>query len=93
MDLIASLCHNYHTSEDRLKEMMSKTHKAIEDFFSIKALSALECKTENLDKIDTGMGLSSLDVCVRIQLWLCGLAEVLFFCSVDRWPDIFQRSP
>lgn len=53
VDLIASLCHNYHTSEDRLKEMMSKSHKAIEDFFSIKALSALECKTETLDKIDT----------------------------------------
>ncbi|KAK3120382.1 hypothetical protein QOZ80_9AG0686630 [Eleusine coracana subsp. coracana] len=53
VDLLASLCHNYHTSEDCLKEMMSKTHKAIEDFFSIKALSALECKTENLDKLDT----------------------------------------
>ncbi|GJN25460.1 hypothetical protein PR202_gb13289 [Eleusine coracana subsp. coracana] len=60
VDLLASLCHNYHTSEDCLKEMMSKTHKAIEDFFSIKALSALEFKTENLDKLDTGMGPSSL---------------------------------
>lgn len=55
MDLIASLCHNYHTSEERLKEMMDKFHKAIEDVFSTKALSASECKTENLDKIDTGM--------------------------------------
>ena len=55
MDLIASLCHNYHASEERLKEMMDKSHKAIEDVFGMKALSASECKTENLDKIDTGM--------------------------------------
>ncbi|XP_062183024.1 retinoblastoma-related protein 1-like [Phragmites australis] len=53
VDLIASLCHNYHTSEDRLKDMMGKSHKAIEDFFSMKAISASECKIENLDKIDT----------------------------------------
>jgi retinoblastoma-like protein 1 len=68
VDLIVSLCHNYHTSEDCLKEMMSKSHKAIEDFFSIKALSALECKTETLDKIDTGTGLPPLLVCVCIYL-------------------------
>ncbi|KAJ1275719.1 hypothetical protein BS78_05G157600 [Paspalum vaginatum] len=53
VDLIASLCHNYHTSEERLKEMMGKSHKAIEDFFGTKGLSASECKTESLDKIDT----------------------------------------
>ena len=55
VDLIASLCHNYHASEERLKEMMDKSHKAIEDVFGMKALNASECKTENLDKIDTGM--------------------------------------
>jgi retinoblastoma-like protein 1 len=38
-----------------LKEMMDKSHKAIEDVFSMKAQSASEFKTENLDKIDTGM--------------------------------------
>ncbi|KAL6654159.1 hypothetical protein ACP70R_007624 [Stipagrostis hirtigluma subsp. patula] len=53
VDLIASLCHNYHTSEDRLREMMAKSRKAIEDLFSKKALSASECTTDNLDKIDT----------------------------------------
>uniref|UniRef100_A0A0A9A5C4 RRB1 n=1 Tax=Arundo donax TaxID=35708 RepID=A0A0A9A5C4_ARUDO len=53
VDLIASLCHNYHTSEDRLKEMMGRSHKAIEDFFSMKSISASECKTKTLDKIDT----------------------------------------
>ncbi|KAL6890246.1 hypothetical protein ACP4OV_009009 [Aristida adscensionis] len=53
VDLIASLCHNYHTAEDRLREMMAKSHKAIEDFFGKEALSASECKTDNLDKIDT----------------------------------------
>jgi retinoblastoma-like protein 1 len=31
VDLIVSLCHNYHASEERLKEMMDKSHKAIED--------------------------------------------------------------
>ena len=55
VDLLASLCHNYHTSEDRLKEMMGKFHKAIEVFFSTKAVRASECKLETLDKIDTGM--------------------------------------
>jgi len=53
VDLLASLCHNYHTSEDRLKEMMGKFHKAIEEFFSKKAVKASECKTETLVKIDT----------------------------------------
>ncbi|KAF0897063.1 hypothetical protein E2562_032386 [Oryza meyeriana var. granulata] len=53
VDLLASLCHNYHTSEDRLKEMMGKSYKVIEVFFSTKALSASECKTMNLDIIDT----------------------------------------
>ncbi|XBH55999.1 hypothetical protein VPH35_077936 [Triticum aestivum] len=53
VDLLASLCHNYHTSEDRLKEMMGKFHKAIEVFFSTKAVRASECKLETLDKIDT----------------------------------------
>ncbi|TVU24646.1 hypothetical protein EJB05_27095 [Eragrostis curvula] len=73
VDLIASLCHNYHTSEDRLREMMSKSHKAIEDFFGIKALSALECKTETLDKIDTGKTPAPsppLHVCVCINYGL-----------------------
>jgi retinoblastoma-like protein 1 len=53
--LIASLCHNYHTSEERLNEMMDKSHKAIEDVFSMKAQSASEFKTKNFDKIDTCM--------------------------------------
>lgn len=55
MDLLPSLCHNYHTSEDRLKEMMGKSYKVIEVFFSRKAINASEFKTVNLDKIDTGM--------------------------------------
>jgi len=60
VDIIASLCHNYHTSEEHLKEIMDKSHRAIEDFFGVKALSASKCKTENLDKIDTGTEPSSL---------------------------------
>lgn len=53
VDLLPSLCHNYHTSEDRLKEMMGKSYKVIEVFFSRKAINASEFKTVNLDKIDT----------------------------------------
>jgi hypothetical protein len=34
---------------------MDKSHKAIEDIFSMKAQSASEFKTKNLDKIDTCM--------------------------------------
>uniref|UniRef100_A0A0D9XSP1 Retinoblastoma-associated protein A-box domain-containing protein n=1 Tax=Leersia perrieri TaxID=77586 RepID=A0A0D9XSP1_9ORYZ len=41
VDLLASLCHNYHTSEDRLKEMIGKSYKMIEAFFSRKALNGL----------------------------------------------------
>ena len=85
MDLIASLsCHNCHTSEKRLKEMMDKSHKAIEDVFSTKALSASECKTENFDKIDTCMEhLSKCFLCLarseyRILLFLLAMA-----CGVE----------
>jgi retinoblastoma-like protein 1 len=65
MDLIASLCHNYHASEECVKEMMDKSHKAIEDIFGTKALSASEGKTENLDKIDTGMGPFLTCLCMQ----------------------------
>lgn len=76
MDLIASLCHNYHTSEQRLKEMMAKSHKAIEDVFSMKALSASEYKTENLDKIDTGMEPFSTCLCMQTSCGLCRILEL-----------------
>jgi retinoblastoma-like protein 1 len=42
-DLLASLCPNYHTSEDYLKEMTGMYHKAIEEFFSKKAVRVSEC--------------------------------------------------
>lgn len=71
MDIIASLCHTYQTSEELLKEMMGKFHMAIEDFFGMKALSASKCKTENLDNIDAGMEPSSLAcVCMHTELYL-----------------------
>jgi retinoblastoma-like protein 1 len=73
VDLLASLCHNYHTSEDRLKEMMGKSHKAIEEFFSKKAVWASECKTETLDKIDTGMTLNNFSLtCMLVEVFLFG---------------------
>lgn len=76
VNIIASLCHNYHTSEEHLKEMMDKFHKAIEDVFSTKALSASDCKTENLDKIDTGMEPFLTFFCMQTYFWLCRILEL-----------------
>ncbi|KXG26019.1 hypothetical protein SORBI_3006G042100 [Sorghum bicolor] len=80
MDLIASLCHNYHASEERLKEMMDKSHKAIEDVFGMKALSASECKTENLDKIDTD-GLMYFKGLIDMECFQSNLEKMEKLCS------------
>lgn len=62
VDLLSLLCH---TSKDLLKEMIGKSHKAMEDF-SKNPMKTLECKTETLDKIDTCMSLNNFcPVCVH----------------------------
>ncbi|XP_066337212.1 retinoblastoma-related protein 1 isoform X3 [Miscanthus floridulus] len=80
VDLIASLCHNYHASEERLKEMMDKSHKAIEDVFGMKALSASECKTENLDKIDTD-GLMYFKGLIDMECFQSNLEKMEKLCN------------
>ncbi|XP_066339583.1 retinoblastoma-related protein 1-like isoform X2 [Miscanthus floridulus] len=80
VDLIASLCHNYHASEERLKEMMDKSHKAIEDVFGMIALSASECKTENLDKIDTD-GLMYFKGLIDMESFQSNLEKMEKLCN------------
>ncbi|XP_015698098.1 retinoblastoma-related protein 2 isoform X2 [Oryza brachyantha] len=80
VDLLASLCHNYHTSEDRLKEMMGKSYKVIEVFLSRKVLSASELKTTNLDKIDTD-GLMYFKDLVDDEFFPSNLGKLEKLCS------------
>lgn len=53
VDLIASLCSIYDTSEDDLRKIMEKTNTLIADILKKKPCEASECKNENLENIDT----------------------------------------
>ncbi|KAK1375038.1 retinoblastoma-related protein [Heracleum sosnowskyi] len=53
VDLIASLCKMFETSEDELRKAMDKTNKVIESILKIKPCLASECKNENLYNIST----------------------------------------
>ncbi|XP_020587737.1 retinoblastoma-related protein isoform X2 [Phalaenopsis equestris] len=53
VDLLASLCDIYHTSEDELKITLEKTNKLIADILNKKPRPASECKTQNLDFFNT----------------------------------------
>lgn len=53
VDLIASLCCIYDTSEDDLRKIMEKTNTLIADILKKKPCEASECKNENLENIDT----------------------------------------
>nr|DAD30372.1 TPA_asm: hypothetical protein HUJ06_009223 [Nelumbo nucifera] len=53
VDLLASLCKIYDTSEDELKRTMEKSNNLIVDILKKQPCLASECKTENLDNIDT----------------------------------------
>ncbi|KAL2894820.1 Retinoblastoma-related protein [Bienertia sinuspersici] len=52
VNLVASLCQKYDTSEDEVKKMMEKANDLIKDILKRKACSASQCKTENLENID-----------------------------------------
>ncbi|XP_010237681.1 retinoblastoma-related protein 2 isoform X2 [Brachypodium distachyon] len=84
VDLLASLCHNYHTSEDRLKEMMGKSHQAIEEYFSMKPLTASECKAETLDKIDT-VGLKYFKHLLDEECFQSNLENLEKLSSTSSW--------
>ncbi|KAA8539039.1 hypothetical protein F0562_025731 [Nyssa sinensis] len=53
VDLLASLCKSYETSEDELRKTMEKANNIIEDILKKKPCLASQCRTENLDNIDT----------------------------------------
>ncbi|XP_072980784.1 retinoblastoma-related protein-like [Typha angustifolia] len=53
IDVVASLCHTHHTSEDRLKRIIGKAQNLIVDIMNKKPFPASECNAENLDQINT----------------------------------------
>lgn len=53
VDLIASLCNMYETSEDELRKTMEKANDLIANILKKKPRLASECKIENLDCINT----------------------------------------
>ncbi|KAF8400097.1 hypothetical protein HHK36_015972 [Tetracentron sinense] len=53
VDILASLCNIYDTSEDELRITMEKANKLIVDILKKKPRLASECRTENLENIDT----------------------------------------
>ncbi|KAF8075685.1 hypothetical protein N665_1072s0013 [Sinapis alba] len=52
VNLIASLCKIYDTSEDELRAIMDKTNNLIETILKKKPSSASACSTDKLDNID-----------------------------------------
>lgn len=53
VDLLASLCNIYHTSEDDLRKTMEKANNLIADILKKKPCLASECRRENLNNIDS----------------------------------------
>lgn len=60
VDLLASLCDIYHTSEYELKKTLEKTNKLIADILNKKPLPAAECRTQNLEHFNID-GLTIFD--------------------------------
>lgn len=58
VNLIASLCEKYHTSEDELSKALEKTNTLIMDILKKEPRSAAsECQQDNLSFIDPGKHL------------------------------------
>ncbi|KAL0007233.1 hypothetical protein SO802_008735 [Lithocarpus litseifolius] len=53
VDILASLCNKYQTSEDELRKIMEKANNLIADILSKKPQPASECRIGNLENIDT----------------------------------------
>ncbi|XP_047325289.1 retinoblastoma-related protein [Impatiens glandulifera] len=53
IDLVASLCNIYETSEDELRNTLEKTNEMVATVLNIKPSLASECDTENLGNIDS----------------------------------------
>lgn len=54
VDLVASLCDKYHTSEDELRRVMEKANNLIVGILKQKPCAVSECRKENLAYINTG---------------------------------------
>lgn len=54
VDLFASLCKIYETSEDELKKAIDKVNNLITEKLKKNSCLATEIQTENLENIDTG---------------------------------------
>ncbi|KAK2973821.1 hypothetical protein RJ640_011749, partial [Escallonia rubra] len=53
VDLLASLCNMYETSEDELRKTMEKSNNLIADILNKKPCLASECRAENLHSLNT----------------------------------------
>ncbi|KVH95741.1 Cyclin-like protein [Cynara cardunculus var. scolymus] len=53
VDLLASLCNMYETSEEELRKTMAKTNNVVAEILKKKPCLASECPNGNLDNIDT----------------------------------------
>lgn len=53
VDLLASLCNMYETSEDELRKTMVKTNNVVAEILKKKPCLASECQNGNLENIDT----------------------------------------
>uniref|UniRef100_A0A803N6Z5 Retinoblastoma-related protein 1 n=3 Tax=Chenopodium quinoa TaxID=63459 RepID=A0A803N6Z5_CHEQI len=98
VNLIASLCQKYDTSEDEVKQMMEKANELILEIMKKKPCTASECKTENLDNIDPDnltyfedlLEDSSLPNCISMlekdydaAIWNKGDIDERVFVNVD----------
>jgi retinoblastoma-like protein 1 len=55
VDLLASLCNIYNSSEDELRKTMEQANNLVADILKKKPCLASECKTENLENFDKGL--------------------------------------
>ena len=55
LDLLASLCNKYDTSEEELRKAMQKTNDLIQNILKKKPCLASECKNENFENLATGV--------------------------------------
>lgn len=55
MDLLASLCNIYNTSEDELRKTMEQANNLVADILKKTPCLASEYETENLEDFDKGL--------------------------------------
>lgn len=55
VDLLASLCNIYNTSEDELRKTMEQANNLVADILKKTPCLASECETENLEDFDKGL--------------------------------------